>query len=256
MTMARFIQALLLALLASSCSSFSTIPSDSRQMLLPTYQKNDNAVGSSYRQSHLKDATISAVESFFITNPYLAAFLTCSAKASAADFIAQTKASASNVDLSRNAAFLVYGGLYQGMAQQFMYSTVFPGMFGHDLDLYGLISQVAFDMTVVGPFLCLPLAYAVKGMFIGNDNVETGLQKYVHDVSSQGLLFKYWALWTPVNFLTFGIIPLHFRVAFVAFISFFWIFILSSTAAAESPNESHESASSNGISSTATQQSL
>lgn len=236
------IQALLLVLTARNCSSFS-IPLDSRQLL---HQNNGNAVASSYRQSRLKDATISAVESFFITKPYLAAFLTCSAKASAADFIAQTKASATNVDLSRNAAFLIYGGLYQGMAQQFMYSTVFPDMFGHDLDLNGLISQVAFDMTVVGPFLCLPLAYAVKGAFIGDDNVATGLEKYVHDVTSRGLLFKYWALWGPVNFFTFGVIPHHFRVAFVAFISFFWIFILSSTAAAETPNKSHE----DGVSST------
>lgn len=262
----------LLLLTVSSCSSFSTTKLSvmaSDRILSTTHQFNGaTAVGSSfrplYRKSQLNGAEVSAVETFFITKPYLAAFLTCSVKASAADLIAQTKASTANVDVdlrrngetkaetpeanldvSRNAAFLLYGGLYQGMVQQFMYSNVFPSMFGHDLDLYGLASQVAFDMMIVGPFLCLPLAYAVKGVFSSSNGAGTsealqqGLEKYVNDVTSRGLLLKYWALWTPVNFLTFGVVPSHFRVAFVAFISFFWIFILSSTAAvAESHDES------------------
>ena len=184
-------------------------------------------------------AAASAVETFFITKPYVAAFLTCSVKASAADWIAQTKASTTTVDLQRNLAFLLYGGLYQGMAQQFMYSTVFPNMFGHELDMMGLASQVSFDMICVGPCLCLPICYAVKSLVSTADTraLQQGMEKYVHDVTTQGLLLKYWGLWTPVNFLTFGVVPMHFRVAFVASISFFWIFILSTTAASESKDD-------------------
>ena len=235
-------------------------------------------------------STTTTIESFFITQPYLSAFLTCSFKASAADWIAQTQpfrtlqqqkqqqqqqqqvssmtatmapaASATNnnynsnaVDLSRNLAFLLYGGLYQGMAQQFMYSRVFPDMFGHGpLDMTALASQVAFDMAIVGPFLCLPTAYIVKSLFAPSsstsssetsdhdettDNTTTstltlGLEKYMNDVTQQGLLLKYWGLWTPVNFVTFGVVPPHFRVAFVATVSFFWVFVLSSVAGSSS----------------------
>lgn len=185
-------------------------------------------------------AELSTVESFFISQPYIAAFLTCSVKASAADWIAQTQQQQrqESLDVARNAGFILYGGLYQGCAQQFMYSRIFPDIFGHDLDLLGLASQVFFDMMFVGPLLCLPMAYAAKTLCTscGESKLQAlqeGLKKYGHDVTTQGLLFKYWALWTPVNFITFGVIPLHFRVAFVACISFFWIFILSSVAGAE-----------------------
>jgi len=230
---------LLVLLAACGSSSFTTLPSVTHRVARP----------STFSPSKLNGAAVSAVESFFITKPYVAAFLTCSVKASAADLIAQTRQCAKNVDVSRNLAFLVYGGLYQGLAQQFMYSTVFPDIFGHDLDMMGLASQVSFDMCIVGPFLCLPLAYAFKSMFSGDENEELtsletkgqalqqGLEKYVNDVTSQGLLLKYWGLWTPVNFLTFGVVPMHFRVAFVASVSFFWILILSSVAADESNDD-------------------
>ena len=253
--------AFLLLIAACGCSSFITQPPPS-----VAHQRRTANLGHSFtnqrRSVQLNDAAVSVVETFFITKPYVAAFLTCSVKASAADLIAQIQqqqpssstptCADNNVDLSRNLAFLVYGGLYQGMAQQFMYSTVFPGMFGHDLDMLGLARQVGFDMMVVGPFLCLPLAYAAKSLFSGGNEesssgnnlenkqqaLQQGLEKYMHDVTTQGLLLKYWGLWTPVNFLTFGVVPMHFRVAFVAFISFFWIFVLSTTSAAESTNES------------------
>lgn len=184
---------------------------------------------------------VSEVEAFFITQPYVSAFAICSVKASAADWIDQAQQQQKTCDISRNLSFLLYGGLYQGCVQQFLYSSVFPDMFGHDLDMLGLASQVGFDMLCVGPLLCLPTAYAVKSLFSDStDEHETkqnalqeGFEKYVHDVSTQGLLFKYWGLWMPVNLFTFSVVPMNFRVVFVALVSFFWIFILSSVAAAE-----------------------
>ena len=218
------------------------------------------------------EGAASAVESFFVSQPYVSAFLTCSFKASAADFVAQTQQPepqftsgqqgdhAIPVDVSRNIAFLLYGGLYQGMAQQFMYSTLYPDMFGHELHMQSLAMQVAFDMTVVGPLLCLPIAYAVKSLFTADnegsnditklDAVKSGLDKYVEDVMTRGLLLKYWALWTPVNFLTFSVVPQHFRVAFVAAVSFFWVFILSSVASSsEADDDSSHTTRSSSLSS-------
>ena len=213
-----------------------------------------------------------AIDSFYQTQPYVSAFLTCSVKASAADFFAQTKqvsggggtattTSASEstttvlqkqneeaspeVDVSRNLAFLVYGGIYQGLCQQFMYSTLFPAWFGDMPMLESVALQVFTDMALIGPFLCLPTAYAVKSLFTCNREsglpalstllhaVQEGLDKYWEDVMHRQLLLKYWALWIPVQSLTFGVIPQHYRVAFVAAVSFFWVFILSSVAAQE-----------------------
>jgi hypothetical protein len=112
---------------------------------------------------------------------------------------------------------------------------MFPAWFGHAHTWQTVAMEVGMDMAVIGPFLCLPIAYMVKTAFTDEltvENVKLGLEKYVEDVKFRGLLFKYWAVWIPAQSLTFSVIPEHFRSLFVAAISFFWMFILSSTSAA------------------------
>jgi len=225
------------------------------------------------------DAATAALDSFYQTQPYFSAFLTCCVKAGAADFVAQSteeeeavpappptntpwgflQAALTNaqqqqqqqpddknsVDLSRSLAFICYGGLYQGLWQQFLYTELFPSWLSFlppDLPPLAQIAfQVAIDMTLIGPFLCLPAAYAVKSLFttadrvasldVALDTVQTGIDKYRQDCTERGWLRKYWSLWIPVQFLVFGCIPMHLRVVFIAAVSFFWVFILSATAA-------------------------
>jgi len=202
---------------------------------------------------------MSAINSFFQTQPYLAAFLTCSFKASAADMIAQTQEMGnekpstsessfsddnevdSNVNISRNLGFLFYGGIYQGMVQNFIYNVIYPSWFGTDESLALVGKEVLVDNLLFAPFLCLPIAYAFKTAFaseepLGLDTLKVGLEKYVQDVTTKGLLVRYWAIWFPANMITFGVIPAHFRVCFVALISFFWICILSSISSSSEEN--------------------
>jgi protein Mpv17 len=217
---------------------------------------------STRRHAELDEAITSgasAIDTFYQTQPYVSAFLTCSAKASAADYFAQSAAlegdeasadalanssstpgdasvanTKAGVDVSRNLAFIFYGGLYSGLAQQFFYTVMFPAWFGHAHTWQTVAMEVGTDMLVIGPFLCLPIAYMVKTAFTDEltvENVKLGLEKYVEDVKLRGLLFKYWAVWIPAQSLTFSVIPEHFRILFVAAISFFWMFILSSTSA-------------------------
>jgi hypothetical protein len=223
-------------------------------------------LSSTRRHAELDEAITSgasAIDSFYQTQPYVSAFLTCSVKASAADYFAQSAAlegdeaseegplanssssssgdasvastsTSQGVDLSRNMAFIFYGGLYSGLAQQFFYTALFPAWFGHAHTWQTVAMEVGIDMAVIGPFLCLPIAYIVKTAFTDEltvENVKLGLEKYVEDVKLRGLLFKYWAVWIPAQSLTFSVIPEHFRILFVAAISFFWMFILSSTSA-------------------------
>jgi len=141
------------------------------------------------------------------------------------------------LDLPRNLAFLFYGGLYQGMVQQFFFTTLYPSLFGSDHTLQSVAMQVATDMALMGPFVCLPIAYTVKSAFgadeLSLESLQGGLNKYVEDIMTRSLLLKYWGIWIPVQCLTFGVIPSHFRVLFVAFVSFFWVCILSSVASDE-----------------------
>ena len=98
--------------------------------------------------------------------------------------------------------------------------------------------MVIVDNLIAAPFLCLPVAYIFKTAFTTDDDLsldtlKESLNKYISDVMERGLLFKYWSIWLPVQFLTFGVIPEHFRVTFVALVSFFWIAILSSVSSME-----------------------
>lgn len=203
-------------------------------------------------------ATGAAIDSFFQTSPYLSAFLTCSFKATAADYVAQTQSSdessemedtcndedtTNGLDYQRTLAFLVYGGIYQGLFQELLYSGIFPAIFGIDPTWQGVATQVSLDMFLIGPFICLPVAYIVKSAFMADElnmaAIQSTFEKYVQDVTQRGLLFKFWAVWIPVQSLTFSVIPRHFRVAFIAFVSFFWMYILSKTSAATSAETSH-----------------
>ena len=203
----------------------------------------------------------SSFETFYQTQPYAAAFVTCSIKASAADLVVQSQEedipeqqapeglvakmteflnaapvvvaqeTSSDIDLQRNVAFWLYGGIYQGCVQEFLFNTVFPSVFGDSHAWNVVLEQVLLDMTVLTPFLCLPVAYIVKAAINEDENLVDGLLKYVKHVQDEGLLFKYWSLWFPVQCLTFGVVPHHLRIPFIAFVSFFWLMILSNVSA-------------------------
>jgi protein Mpv17 len=128
--------------------------------------------------------------------------------------------------------------------QEFLYAGLFPAWFPSS-DWQSIVSQVALDMTFFTVCLCLPVAYIFKTLFmmsnesaaasgppaLGWEMVQTALRKYKGDVQERGLLLKYWATWIPAQSINFSVVPQHYRVAFVAFVSFFWMFVLSTTSA-------------------------
>lgn len=184
--------------------------------------------------------TASAVDAFYHSQPYAAAFMTCSFKASAADLVVQSQTDEQkqveeksrrqgslDFDIQRNVGFLLYGGIYQGCVQEYLYNHVFPSVFGDSNSWLTVLEQVALDMVVLTPFLCLPVAYAMKAILSADDSVLDGLRKYVSHVQNEGLLLRYWSIWAPVQVLTFGFVPSHLRIPFIAFVSFFWLMILS-----------------------------
>jgi hypothetical protein len=207
----------------------------------------------------------STINTFYKENPFKGAFLTCSIKGCSADMVAQFIASKRehreeedrrqqlednpfhtlvkkarggelsselegkhkfNIDWRRSLVFILYGGFYQGMAQEFIYNSVLP-IFGTGTDMKTVARKVAVDMGFISPLICIPTAYVIKGFLIGNSFFQS-LVNYVDDVLNKGVVLKNWAIFVPVQCITFSIIPEHFRVSFVACISFFWMIILSS----------------------------
>jgi protein Mpv17 len=110
-----------------------------------------------------------------------------------------------------------------------MYNRVFPLMFGAEKTMSNIVKMTLFDGFINAPFLWLPPAYIIQAVLYGYPKREA-LKKYVKDVRENGLLTKYWSLWLPVSFLNFSIVPPHYRIVFVAVVSFFWMIILSVAA--------------------------
>ena len=171
-----------------------------------------------------------ALDSWYETFPYCAAFVTCSFKASAADLVAQTQSSnneqqqeqpnteslatlensqdsyaSPSFDFLRNLAFILYGGFYQGMGQTFLYADLYPSLFGTTPTLQAIIGQAGMENFVLAPFFCLPTVYSMRALVKG-ETILDGLTKYVQHISSQQLLFRYWSIWFPVQCLNFAVI--------------------------------------------------
>jgi len=124
-----------------------------------------------------------------------------------------------------------------GLSCEVMYNRLFPIMFGKEQTMARVVKMTLFDGLVNAPFLWLPPAYIVQALVYGYPK-RAALKKYVKDVRENGLLRKYWSLWVPASFFNFSIIPPHFRIAFVASVSFFWMIILSLVANKEQDPES------------------
>jgi len=183
------------------------------------------------------------------TFPYATSGIICGFKASSADFIAQKRQHhlrvveeneyktakdniavekrLSKIDLRQNIAFMMYGALYQGIAQECIYNRLYPILFGFSSDIKTVLLKVAFDLLIQTTFITLPIAYMSKAMIYGYGFREA-CRRYLDDIKKQGVLKKYFLLWGPVQCLTFSIVPEHLRISFIASVSFFWIFILSS----------------------------
>jgi protein Mpv17 len=180
-----------------------------------------------------------AIDNFYQNQPYFAAFMTCSFKASAADFLVQKQRKddalvvipkSLDFDFQRNVGFLLYGGIYQGCVQEYLYNSLFPKFFGDSVSWTNVLEQVATDMLVLTPLLCLPVAYMMKSLVSPNESLVDGITKYINHVQTEGLLIRYWIIWTPVQILTFGFVPIHLRIPFIALVSFFWLMILSNVS--------------------------
>ena len=168
---------------------------------------------------------------FYKASPLIAGFLTASTKACFADSMAQYRdTSTTKFDIKRNLAMVLYSGTILGLCCAVMYNQIFPVIFSGETNPLTLaIKCTLFDGFINAPLLWLPPAYIAKALVYQHSKRDS-IQKYITDVKENGLLKKYWTLWLPASLTNFLFVPAHFRVAFVAGVSFFWMIILSLVA--------------------------
>lgn len=169
-------------------------------------------------------SVFTALNGWFKTFPYSSAFCIAALKATLSDIITQIH-EGKGIVWQRTLAFLLYGGLYQGCVQYLIYNTCFSTWFGSGEDLRTVVVKVCFDQFVHSPFLALPVAYMFKAV-VFNYPLRKGLERYIFD-ARRDLLVTCWIFWIPIQFATFGIIPQHWRITFIALASFFWLMALS-----------------------------
>eukprot|EP00978_Attheya_sp_CCMP212_P002488 scaffold5097_cov52-Attheya_sp.AAC.10 len=181
-------------------------------------------------------SVLTNVGDFYKSSRYLSAFLISGLGASAADYVTQKRELWQKEEgkfvSKRNLALLLYGGIYQGMAQEYIYNTIFPTLFGDASTIRTVASKVLVDMLIVSPMISLPAAYLFKAL-VFRDSLSKSFKRYWKDIFQQKLIFKFWAVWVPVQTLNFSIVPPHLRVTVIAVVAFFWLMILSSVSSSD-----------------------
>ena len=85
-------------------------------------------------------------------------------------------------------------------------------MFGTSKDVMTVLIKVSFDLLIVSPFVCLPIAYITKAVIFNTssgddsdgttnalsfwtDSFSQAMDKYLYDIQYQNVLGKFWAIW-------------------------------------------------------------
>ena len=95
-----------------------------------------------------------------------------------------------------------------------------------------MVEKVLLDDFVSAPLVWLPPAYLIKAI-VFDYSFEEGMQKYWKDITTHGLLWRYWAVWVPAQTISFSVVPDHLQVAFMASVSFFWFILFSPVSSQE-----------------------
>jgi hypothetical protein len=199
----------------------------------------------------------SSITSFPKEHPFAFQLILATMKTAGADLLTQTVAegkSLKEVDWRRNLFGFCYLGGFQWWLMVDKYRQWFPTMdrfaklsFADKLkDKAGLLDaakMVLFDLMVHLPLCYFPTYYTIKEFVNGNtwnptDWLRDGVTKYRKNLKED--LVAMVQLWGPSDCIQF-VLPLHIRLPFRHFVSFFWTSYVSFTRGAIEPEESTES---------------
>uniref|UniRef100_A0A7S0TFC6 Protein Mpv17 n=1 Tax=Elphidium margaritaceum TaxID=933848 RepID=A0A7S0TFC6_9EUKA len=134
------------------------------------------------------------------------------------------------IDWTRNAVFGTFGFCYMGCFQYWLFNILFFRLFP-GVTVKSTIQKVCADQFIKGPFFYFPVFYLVRSA-INERGVDQSIMSsvrntYKHNIRSD--LKAYWSVWLPAHCITFGVLPKHLRLPWIASLSFFWCCYLSTT---------------------------
>ena len=163
--------------------------------------------------------------------PLLASLIATGAKASAADAIVQLALERRGaLDRRRNAAFAAFGFAYQGGFQYFLVNVVVERLAPGKAAL-AVLKKVLLMNFVCDPLLFFPAFYTMREAMatqaLDGSTVTAALAKYRANCWADWRTT--WSIWLAGHAVTWGIMPRHLRMPWVAGLSFAYVAVLSAT---------------------------
>lgn len=195
-----------------------------------------------------------AITTFPKRKPFITNLIVATAKTSLADIIVQKAEGKKEIDWSRNGVFTAFGFAYLGVAQWFIYVTVFTRLCPHAIKFANmswaeklkyragqidLVKQTIYDNFVHYTFIYFPVFYFFKELIQADtakasgdqvNLVQRGLTKYWNNFVKDNLYI--WSLWIPGDLLVYAC-PIWMRLPLNHAISFAWTMILSTLRGGE-----------------------
>lgn len=186
-------------------------------------------------------------------HPIKTSVVVTTVKAGLADLLVQTTIERRReVDERRLATFVVFGGVYQGCFQYWLFNVAFERLFpGHGL--LPTVKKILAVNMVGDPVFFFPCFYTLKEAL----QCKTFRDAMCLDTARRAMANYYrncfddwrntWATWLPGHTITYGVLPMHLRMPWVAAVSFFYLSLLSFTRGSQTsqlppPSPSHNAA--------------
>ena len=177
--------------------------------------------------------------SFLKRHPFLSAISITTVNAVVADLMTQLvfQKSIAGWNAQRTLVFGVFGLLYQGMVQYFIvngvWEKVFPGT-----SKRAVFSKICAMNLLSDPLFFMPTFYIFQqAMTTGmagaslTSSITTIVSTALSSYKANCLIDwrNSWMVWFPGHAVTYGVMPSHKRIPWMAFLSFFYMCILSIT---------------------------
>jgi len=160
-------------------------------------------------------------------------------------------------DWKRSVAFAMFGLLYIGIVQWFLYVSVLTSMFPHALAFSNssvsaklkdgpgqmdLLGQTLIDNFLICSFIYFPVFYTLKALMQGGGSIgsraKSGLSKYRDNIVVDNLCS--FALWVPADLFIFAA-PMFLRMPLEHATSFGWTAFMSAYRGAATDKPARDS---------------
>lgn len=178
-----------------------------------------------------KDTTTNTQAGLLERHPFASAVIITTINALAADLMTQLVFQSGNPwNVKRSLLFAAFGFSYQGIAQYAIvnwgWERLFPGT-----KPKAVIAKICGMNLLSDPMFFMPTFYIFKE-FMVQGSLSWGLVKAALLSYKANCLLDWrnsWMVWFPGHAVTYGVMPSHKRIPWMAFLSFFYMCILSLT---------------------------